>query len=155
MRSANYGKLKKGQLVCVPAKLVRRQASHIVDILGKGLQVVLGCNGWIWIAVTDKSRGEQARVAGMYGAPMDTSHEGSDFTPERGQWELCARFCAAIRALARLNLPIQVGILEVIVQESITRQVSCGNMLQMEFLSLVLELEMSRREEVSKRMHTD
>lgn len=154
MRSAKYGKLKKGQLVCVPAKLVRRQSSHIVDIEGQGVQVVLGCNGWVWVGVTDKSK-VVSHVAGMYGAPMDTSLGDVDFKPEVEQWALCARFAAAIRVLARLSLPIQVNFLQAVVDESTKRDVSCAEMLQMEFLSVILELELSRRVEAANRMQTD
>lgn len=155
MRSAKYGKLKKGQLVCVPAKLVRRQASHVVDVEGQGVQVVLGCNGWVWVGVTDKSKVVSQRVAGMYGAPMDTSSADVDFTPDLEQWALCARFAAAIRVLARLNLPLQVGFLQAVVDESTKRDVACAEMLQMQFLSIVLELELSRRVEAASRMQTD
>lgn len=155
MRSSKYGKLQKGQLVCVPAKLVRRQASHIVDIEGQGVRVVMGCNGWIWVAVTDKSKPVPTRAAGMYGSAMDTGAEDVDFTPEQGQWALCARFAAAIRALARVSLPIQVSFLQAIVEESTKRGIACADMTQMEFLSVVLELELSRRAEASDRMQTD
>lgn len=155
MRSAKYGKLKKGQLVCVPAKLVRRQPSHLVDIEGQGVQVVLGCNGWIWVGVTDKSRAPQTQVTGMYGAPMDPTAQEIEFTPDREQWALCARFAAATRAAARLNLPIQVSLLQAIVQESAQRGVSCADMLQLEFLSVVLDLQMSRRDADARHMQTE
>eukprot|EP00892_Ulva_mutabilis_P009960 jgi/Ulvmu1/7336/UM035_0125.1 len=154
MRSAKYGKVKKGQLVCVPAKLIRRQSSHLVDIAGQGVQVILGCNGWIWVGVTDKSRATQARAAGMYGAPMDAGAD-ADFTPEPEQWATCARFAAAARAVARLSVPIQVEFLQAVVQESVQRGVSCANMMQLEFFSVVLDLQATRREAEAHRMQTD
>jgi exosome complex component RRP4 len=59
-RSNKYGILRNGQLVQVESTLVRRQASHFVNIpVGSGelIQVVLGNNGWIWIGLPSKQTG--------------------------------------------------------------------------------------------------
>lgn len=47
-RSLKYGKLENGQLVVVPAALVRRLPQHYIS-LPYGVDVILGKNGYIWI----------------------------------------------------------------------------------------------------------
>jgi len=50
-RSLRYGKLVNGVLVTVPSSLVRRQKQHFVT-LPCNVDVLLGCNGFIWIQRT-------------------------------------------------------------------------------------------------------
>ena len=47
-RSLKYGKLENGQLLIVPAALVRRLPQHYIS-LPSGVDVILGKNGYIWI----------------------------------------------------------------------------------------------------------
>jgi len=47
-RSLKYGKLENGQLIVVPAVLIKRLPQHYVS-LPFGVDVVLGVNGFIWI----------------------------------------------------------------------------------------------------------
>lgn len=54
MRSSRFGLLTHGQLVKVPSYLIPRQSSHIVQIFDD-VQVVLGCNGWIWVGFSTQS----------------------------------------------------------------------------------------------------
>ena len=49
-RSAKYGLLVGGQLVVVPATLVRRQKQHLRRLQGHGTDVAIGSNGWVWVA---------------------------------------------------------------------------------------------------------
>ena len=49
-RSAKYGLLTGGQLVVVPATLVRRQKQHMRRLAKHGVDVAIGTNGWIWVA---------------------------------------------------------------------------------------------------------
>ncbi|KFM27313.1 Exosome complex component rrp4 [Auxenochlorella protothecoides] len=44
-RSARYGALAGGTLVAVPGALVRRQARHFQRLDGRGVDLILGCNG--------------------------------------------------------------------------------------------------------------
>jgi exosome complex component RRP4 len=144
MRGSKYGKLRYGQLVCVPCKLIRRQSSHFVDLDDYGIQLVLGCNGWIFVALKNKSEVKAERRAAPFGAGSAPA-EFVDFKPEPEQWKHCARFATAIRCVAKLGVPISVDLLQEIVQSSDVRGVSCTQMLQMEFLAVILQLEMSRR----------
>jgi exosome complex component RRP4 len=49
-RSAKYGLLTGGQLVVVPATLVRRQKQHMRRLARHGVDVAIGTNGWVWVA---------------------------------------------------------------------------------------------------------
>ena len=48
-RSSKYGKLEGGQIVTVPAYLVKKQKQNFMQIDATGVTVILGCNGFIWI----------------------------------------------------------------------------------------------------------
>lgn len=47
-RSLRYGKLENGQLIIVPASLMKRLPQHNIT-LPWGIDVILGRNGYIWI----------------------------------------------------------------------------------------------------------
>jgi len=48
-RSAKYGRLSRGQLVCVPPVLIKRLKQHFCTLAAHNVDVVLGCNGWVWV----------------------------------------------------------------------------------------------------------
>ena len=50
-RSLKYGKLENGQLVIVPASLIKRLPQHYIS-LPWGIDIILGKNGYIWITRT-------------------------------------------------------------------------------------------------------
>lgn len=48
-RSQKYGKLHGGQLLTVHSDLIKRQKRHFQSLHGAGVDVILGCNGFVWI----------------------------------------------------------------------------------------------------------
>jgi len=48
-RSAKYGRLSRGQLVCVPPVLIKRLKQHFCTLAAHQVDIVLGCNGWVWV----------------------------------------------------------------------------------------------------------
>jgi exosome complex component RRP4 len=50
-RSAKYGRLGRGQLVCVPPVLIKRLKQHFCSLPAHNVDLVLGCNGWVWVQV--------------------------------------------------------------------------------------------------------
>ena len=48
-RSARYGKLENGVVIQVPAKLIPRRKTHYTTICEHKFQILLGCNGMIWM----------------------------------------------------------------------------------------------------------
>eukprot|EP00906_Rhabdomonas_costata_P033784 RCo047583 len=61
-RSALYGKLGNGQLVVVRPSLVKRIKQHFVT-LDIGVDLILGCNGYIWLSSTPPGSSHQAVVS--------------------------------------------------------------------------------------------
>ena len=41
--------LKRGQLLTVPAYLVKRRKQHFHHLEQYGVDLILGCNGFIWV----------------------------------------------------------------------------------------------------------
>ena len=48
-RSIRYGKLENGCLITVPSKLILRRKTHYTTIIDHQFQILMGCNGMIWI----------------------------------------------------------------------------------------------------------
>ncbi|KAK7825303.1 exosome complex component rrp4 like protein [Quercus suber] len=48
-RSQKYGKLERGQLLTVPPYLVRRRKQNFHHLEQCGVDLILGCNGFIWV----------------------------------------------------------------------------------------------------------
>lgn len=65
-RSLRYGKLENGQLIIVPASLMKRLPQHNIT-LPWGVDVILGRNGYIWIT---RSIPDEWKLDGA-GGPMD------------------------------------------------------------------------------------
>ncbi|ETV96065.1 hypothetical protein H310_10711 [Aphanomyces invadans] len=63
-RSLRYGKLENGQLIVVQPSLIKRLKQHLVQLPDIGVDVILGCNGYLWITrsmdeiVTDGAQNE-------------------------------------------------------------------------------------------------
>jgi exosome complex component RRP4 len=87
-RSSRYGKLSRGQLVTVPSGLVKRQRQHIVTL--DGVEIILGCNGLIWIGCCGEDREESSLASN--GGSLDASQHAA-----------VARVAMAIRSLAKAN----------------------------------------------------
>ena len=150
MRGSKYRKLRHGHVVTVPAPCIRRRSSHFINISDKGMQLIIGCNGWLWIGALDPAAAV-ARAPGAlkrFGAAADD--EGEDaaaaFVPTAEQWEMVARFSAAANALSRLGLPVYRDALEAVVDRSVEMGVTCARMLDMDFLTVVIGLEEVRRQ---------
>jgi exosome complex component RRP4 len=49
-RSLRYGKLENGVLITVPSALVKRMKQHFISLPKEvGIDMLVGCNGYIWI----------------------------------------------------------------------------------------------------------
>jgi exosome complex component RRP4 len=155
MRGSKYGKLRYGQLVVIPSKLVRRRGSHFVAIDDTGVQLIMGCNGWIFVGLTNKEDAKKPQQRAMPFGATSSPDEWVDFTPTADQWQLCARYAAAIQCAAKLGVPARVEWLKEIVRVSAEQGVSGIRMLQMDFLSLVLQLEEERRRSTVDTMDVD
>jgi exosome complex component RRP4 len=73
-RSARYGKLENGCCVQVPAALIPRLKQHYITLCRDTFQVLLGCNGWIWLQ-RNHSSGTDTAAAGS--SNNDNSNAGA------------------------------------------------------------------------------
>jgi exosome complex component RRP4 len=91
-RSSKYGRLSGGQAVQVPADLAKRQKLHFQHLEAAGVDIILGCNGLVWVAPHSD-------------APAGEGSEGGEQRPQPGreQREAVARVAQAAAALARLG----------------------------------------------------
>ena len=48
-RSLRYGRLEGGVHISIPSGLVQRARTSFVQFADEGVEVVLGCNGYVWI----------------------------------------------------------------------------------------------------------
>ncbi len=84
-RSLKYGKLRNGQLVVIPPRLVRRLKSHFVHIPKpcgpSGVDVIVGMNGFVWVSLgtseTAREGGEGFDSEGVYRNENDVSGRDS------------------------------------------------------------------------------
>jgi hypothetical protein len=56
-RSAKYGRLSRGLLVCVQPVLIKRLKQHFFSLPAHHVDVVLGCNGWVWVQARSRPAG--------------------------------------------------------------------------------------------------
>lgn len=63
-RSARYGRLENGCCLQVPPALIPRLKAHYITICEDRFQLLLGCNGWIWMQRNDASSGVDSGEAG-------------------------------------------------------------------------------------------
>ena len=98
-RSLRYGKLSNGCLVTVPSSLVRRLRQHFVQ-LPRGVTMLLGVNGFIWLSAGDDV-GTSAHVDADMAEELQSRREAHAETaiPVADRRRI-ARVRNAIRALA-------------------------------------------------------
>ena len=75
-RSERYGRRAGGMLVQLPCALVRRCKQHIQAVEGApGVELVLGCNGWLWIGKQRESGRKRAAAAEEEGGKEEEDEE--------------------------------------------------------------------------------
>lgn len=80
-RSLKYGKLRNGQLLSLPPRLVRRLKSHFYHLPPPcgpaGVDVILGLNGYVWVSLgtsqASREGGEGFDAEGVYRNENDVS----------------------------------------------------------------------------------
>jgi exosome complex component RRP4 len=143
MRGTKFRKLCKGLVVTVPASCIRRKSSHFVDDVARGVQVITGCNGWLWIGTLNKAAAAACttNLPRPFGGAAASTEPAAEYEPDAAQWEAVARFANAALALARLRLPVFLVSMERLVTHSEQQGVRCCDMLGMDFLSEVASIE--------------
>jgi exosome complex component RRP4 len=104
-RSLKYGKLRQGLFVAVPAALIKRSSQHFHS-LPCGVDIILGVNGYVWIAPTPPPREEPESTENK---EVVADESTAEFVVSVEQRDRVARVRNCVLALARSFLPIHVA----------------------------------------------
>ncbi|GAV80469.1 hypothetical protein CFOL_v3_23930 [Cephalotus follicularis] len=155
-RSQKYGKLEKGQLLTIPAYLVKRSNQHFHYLEQYGIDLIVGCNGFIWVGehvdsrdnmVVDQVNNPEEQITeskGKFGS-QDQTH-----TPLETRQNIC-RIANAVRILSTLGFNVTLEVIMDTVNLSISLNIDVHDMLGSEFYVLVTEREADRRSSKRKR----
>ncbi|GLC45058.1 hypothetical protein PLESTB_001464100 [Pleodorina starrii] len=147
-RSAKYGKLTHGQLVEVPPNLIKRQKQHFHTLEALGIELIIGCNGLVWVAPLRPDRAAAAAAAAAGGAgdaAADAAAAAPPPPPTKGQLEVVCRMANAIRVLTRLYMPVYPASIMATYEAAMDRGVELRDMLEPDFLEAVVKQEAQRR----------
>ncbi|XP_073064222.1 exosome complex component RRP4 homolog isoform X2 [Primulina eburnea] len=156
-RSQKYGKLKSGQLLSVPPYLVKKRKQHFYHLDQYGVDLILGCNGFIWVGehvevrddtiddLSNKSE-EQNKSWNM----INDEESEETCTPLETRQRIC-RTANAIRVLSTLGFMITVENTMEVINLSVALNDDIHEMLGAEFYVVVAEKEAERRSLLSKK----
>jgi exosome complex component RRP4 len=149
-RSSKYGLLSQGRVVRVPAELVRRQRHHFQQLEHVGVDIILGCNGLVWVThhvVEEQQHEQQQQQQGRDDGDRESLKKERP-PPSAEQRHAVARVAQSVIALAQLGLVLQGNAISRAVQLSLDRNIEPKLILEPEFLSeIVAEEEKLRQEE--------
>lgn len=150
-RSSKYGLLTQGRVVHVPAELVRRQRHHFQHIETVGVDIILECNGLVWVThhVVDEPQQQQQNADDGGGSSENLKKEKSK--PTAVQRQAVARVAQCVIALAQLGLVLQGNAISRVVTLSLEHNIEPKLIMDPEFLSVIAaEEEKLRQEEVAE-----
>ena len=145
-RSAKYGRLGRGQLVCVPPALIRRLKQHFCALPAHGVELILGCNGWVWVQAqrpagpTDGAAVPAAGDARPDEAPgaWDEDEALATAVDVDARERIC-RIAAAVHVLAALYRPVHPASLAAVADTALALGVPPRAMLLPAFLEQVAQ----------------
>lgn len=144
-RSQKYGKLERGQLLRIQAYLVKRRKQHFHHLEQYGIDLILGCNGFVWI--------------GEHAEPIDSEIlEDRDNIPKDKQRDtpldvrrnIC-RISNSVRLLSALGFALSVEAIVDTAEASISSNIDIKDMLGAEFYVQTAEREVQRRASLLKK----
>lgn len=152
-RSVRYGKLENGTVTQVPAKLVPRRKTHYTAICNNQFQILLGCNGMIWIQRNNNAgAGDSTSTASVLGggggqqelaeAEEERRKRHAETPYGREDRQKLARLRNAVQCLRLTISEITPEAVEEVYDNSLTYQIALADMLLPEN---ILELTASRR----------
>ncbi|KAI6695649.1 hypothetical protein NL676_023359 [Syzygium grande] len=152
-RSQKYGKLQRGQLLLIPPYLVKRRKQHWHYLEEYGIDLILGCNGFIWVGehveIKEEMLVDQADKSESQTSKADyysMSLEGKEhtYTPLETRQNIC-RMANAIRVLSMLGFIVTIQVVMEVVNLGVSQNMDTHEMLGSEFCVLVAEREAERR----------
>ncbi|XP_030949967.1 exosome complex component RRP4 homolog [Quercus lobata] len=150
-RSQKYGKLERGQLLTVPPYLVRRRKQHFHHLEQYGVDLILGCNGFIWVGEHVEAKDDM--VEDQVSKPeqqkfnknsISLEDQEQTYTPIETRQNIC-RIANAVRVLSILGFNITIEVIMDTMNLSSSLNLDIHEMLGSEFCVLVAEGEAERR----------
>lgn len=150
--------LKRGQLLTIPPYLVKKQKQHFHYLDQYGIDLILGCNGFVWVGEHIEVRDDMAED--LSNKPEQENVKPWDLTSDEEVEETCTpleirqnicRTANAIRVTSTLGFMITVEVVMEIVDLSISLNLDIHEMLGAEFYVVVAEKEAGRRSLLRKR----
>jgi exosome complex component RRP4 len=132
--------LERGELLMVPAYLVKQLKQHCYHLEQYGVDLILGRNGFIWV-------GEHAAVdetAKLMGA------ETENFTTLETRNHIC-RLANAIRVLSALEFTLIAKLIIETAEASLSSNVAVDDMVGAEFFAQTAEREAARRVDLVRK----
>ncbi|KAL6903479.1 hypothetical protein ACP4OV_004292 [Aristida adscensionis] len=145
-RSQKYGKLERGQLLTVPAYLVKRRKQHFHHLEQYNVDLILGCNGFIWVGEHVVVSEDTKKVEDQ----QNVSTEVEIFTPLETRKHIC-RLSNAVRVLSALGFTLTVELIVETAEASALSNVEINDMLGAEFYVLTVEREAQRRADLLRK----
>ncbi|XP_010920429.1 exosome complex component RRP4 homolog [Elaeis guineensis] len=154
-RSQKYGKLERGQLLTVPAYLVKRRKQHFHHLEQYCVDLILGCNGFIWVGEhleTGENNMLEDREKRPETSKSNMIHEEQEqtFTPLEVRQHIC-RIANAVRLLAALGFILTVESIVDTAEASASSNIEIKDMLGPEFYVQTVEREVQRRILLSRK----
>ncbi|KAF7818280.1 exosome complex component RRP4-like protein [Senna tora] len=158
-RSQKYGKLKRGQLLRVAPYLVKRQKQHFHHLEQYGVDLILGCNGFVWVGehieakddmIEEQADQSDSQVSRPGKNAVSLEEQEQNCTALETRKYIC-RTANAIRVLSTLGFSITLEIIKETVNLSLTVNLDINEMLGSEFCVLVAEREAERRSSNKKK----
>ncbi|KAF8073166.1 RRP4 [Scenedesmus sp. PABB004] len=142
-RSVKFGKLSGGQLVVVPARLVKKQRFHFTTLAGLDVDVIAGLNGLIWVAphVPRAEDGAPLQQQAQQAPEQQQQQGAGGGGPSAEQREAVVRAAAAIRALAALMLQVFPESISEAYAASVEAGVAVREMTERRFLEVLAQRE--------------
>lgn len=158
-RSEKYGKIERGQLLTVAPYLVKRRKQHFHHLEQYGIDLILGCNGFIWVGehveakddmIEDRESKSEQQNAKSSKYSISLEEQEKTYTPLETRQNIC-RTANAVRVLSSLGFSITVEVIIETVELSISLNLDIHEMLGAEFCVLVAEGEAERRRRLMKK----
>lgn len=143
-RSQKYGKLKRGQMLTVPSYLVKRRKQHFHHLDNYDVDMILGCNGFIWVGEHTVLKENDMMVE----VEDENNEKEQHMTPLETRRNIC-RIANAIRLLSALGFTLSVEVICETVEASLASNVAIKDMLGAEFCVQAAERQVQRK--LSKR----
>lgn len=134
--------LGNGQLVKVAPYLIKRLKQHFHQLKDLGVDLILGCNGFIWISATSAS-GNKGKLQVSDSAA--TSASDMDFTVQFEVRERICRLANSVRVLGALGLLVSPDSIMHTYDASLLWEVPVKDMLSADFYVKLAEKEAEQR----------